>query len=804
MSTLFQDLRLGLRMALRTPVVTGVAALSLALGIAANASMFAILNAFLFEPLPYGDQEGLAVFREAREGDPMEMSPGISPANFRDYTSTSGSLESTTFYTAELVNLTGFDTPEELQVVIATPELFDVLRVQPFLGRGFRPEEGVEGSGDVVVLHHSYWETRFGGDPGALGRTMMLDGVAYTVIGVMPEAFDMIPADIQAIRPSDFEAQMEARGGRGFIGYGRLLPGRTPAQVEAELRTTYAGLATEFPDANRGWELRVIPLGEFFPGETDRKLILLLTAVTLFGLLIACANVANLLLSRAESRQKEIALRKALGAGRGRVLRQLLTESVLLGLVAGGVGVVLSIWIIQWLAGVIPPQMPRTFIPRLDLGVLMATLGVSVLAGILFGVAPAMHASGGDLREALSEGSRGGTAGRRRRRLRNAFVVGEFAVALALLTGAGIMIQAFDGISSADPGFDPDGLLTFRLAVLENQYPEAADVAAFHEEMVRTLGAVPGVQGVAIMSQLPRSQGYPRARYTVDGRPEVDPAERPLAGYQRVNPDYFSTMDVPLLQGRVFGVEDRADAPLVAVVNQAFVDREFAGEDPVGRLLNVAEESRTIVGVVANVMQERIPLAGSLGEAIYLPLAQVPHPAPRYAVRTSGDPGAIAADVRAAVWSVEPDQPIAELRSMQDHIDENMASAKALSTFLSAMAALALALAAMGIYGVMAHSVAQQRRDIGIRMALGADRGTVVAMVTKSGAWLAGVGMALGIPIAFLIFRGISSAMNLFEGDLGISYALAVSGVLAAVALIATYLPARRASAVPPVVALRD
>jgi putative ABC transport system permease protein len=804
MVTLLQDLRYGLRMLVKAPVVSSVAALSLALGIAANASIFAILDSFLFAPLPFHDQDGLVILREGLEGESIENFSGLPMGNFRDYEAGSPSLAGATAYGVDLANLTGVDVPEQLQVVPATPNLFEVLGVQPALGRGFRPEEGTEGLGNVLVLEHDFWQRKFLGDTDVLGRTLTLDGTTYTVIGVMPEAFDMIPANVEAFRPTDFEAQRENRSARGYIVFGRLAPGASPEHVQRELDPVMARIVAEFPDSNRGQVLEVMPARDFFPGPTDTKLITILTAVTLFGLLIACANVANLLLGRAEERQKEVAVRAALGAGRTRIVRQLLTESVALGSMAGLIGIGLAVLVVGWLQGVMPAELPRAMTPTLSAGVLGATVLVSMLAGVAFGLAPAFHAARSDLREALGEGSRGGTAGRARKKLRNAFVIGEFAVALGLLTGAGFLVEAFNELTGADPGFRQEGLLTFSLSASEDRYPEAADIAVYQDELMMALEEIPSVRGVALMSSLPRRRGNPQTRYSVDGREIIEEADLPTAGLQVVNSGYFATMEIPVVQGRGFDVTDGPEGQPVAIVSRAFVEREFPAVDPLGRSITFRGESRLIVGVAADIVQERIALAGDLGEALYVPMAQMPRRNPSFALRTTGDPTALAADVRRAVWSVNPDQPVAQLRTLDAHVAESLSGPMALSIFLGVMGVIALLLASLGIYGVMAHAVAQQQRDIGIRMALGAGRGTVVGLVTRSGLTLAAVGMLLGVPLSYVMYRMVASSMNLFEGQVGLSYAFWVTGALAAVAVLSTYLPARRASGVQPVAALKD
>jgi putative ABC transport system permease protein len=803
MITLLQDVRFGLRMMAKSPVVTVVAVLSLALGIAANVSMFSILNSFLFEALPYESPEELVVLRTHRVGDDLELMGGVSAPNFRDLVAGTEGIASAVLYTTERANLTGLDVPEQLTVVVTLPTLFEVYGVQPAIGRGFRPEEGVGGAGDVVVLEHDYWQRRFLGDPDVLGRAITLDGSPYTVVGVMGADFDMIPANIHAFRPSDF-ADRENRDTRGMLGFARLAAGVTPERLQLQFDGLSERLAAEYPEANRGMTFRAQILREFFPGPTDTQLLKILTAVTLFGLLIACANIANLLLGRAEERQREVAVRTAMGAGRGRILRQMLTESVVMATVAGVIGTVLSVWVVRWLQTAMPAEMPRAFVPELDATVLVVTLLVSVVAGVAVGLAPAVHSVAGNLRESLGNGARGGTAGRRRKRVRNAFVVGEVAVALALLAGAGFLIQAFDRLANDDPGFDPSGLLTFQVAVLEDRYVDDLDVVLYERELERALGEMPGVEGVAIMSSLPRGRSNPRAAYTIGGRPPVEPSERPTADLQAVNAGYFSTMGIQVRSGRAFGEADREDAAPVVIVSEALAALEFPGEDPIGRQITVDGSSRTIVGVAEDITQDRMALAGRGGEQIYVPLAQAAPRNPSFALRTEGDPAALAADVRQAVWSVEADQPVAEVQTLQAFIDESLAGPRAISLFLMVMGGIALALAAMGIYGVMAHAVAQQQREIGIRMALGAGRGNVVGMITRSGLSLVALGVVGGLPLAFLMFRGTLTALDLFESELGFFYPAALAGALVVVAVLATIVPARRASGVAPVSALKE
>jgi putative ABC transport system permease protein len=804
MGTLLQDVRFGFRMMVRSPVVTAVAILSLALGITANAAMFSILNSFLFEALPYENQEELVLLRTLRTGESLDLAGGVSVPNFRDLVEAGRSIETAAVYTMERANLTGLDVPEQITVVATTPTLFDVLGVQPFVGRGFRFEEGTEGAGNVVVLEYDYWERRFFADRDVLGTTVTLDGAAFVIVGVMPADFDMLPANVHAFRPTDFADEAERRANRDFMAFARLEEGATSSQLQLELDAATDRLASEFPQANRGVEFRAQTMREFFPGPTDTQLLKILGAVTLFGLLIACANIANLLLGRAEERQREVAVRTAMGAGRGRILRQMLTESILMAVTAGVIGSVLAVWVVGSLRGAMPVELPAALMPELDPEVLGATLVVSVLAGVAFGLAPALLSVGGNLRESLGSGARGGTAGRRRKRARSVFVVGEIAVALALLSGSGFLIQAFDRLTNDDPGFAAAGLLTFQLVVLDDRYPEDAQVVTYQRDLRQALEAIPSVEAVAVMSSLPRGRSNPRTRYTVDGRPLPEPNDRPTAGFQSVNATYFATLDIQLSQGRLLDDTDREDAAPVAVVSKAFAAREFGDTDPLGKTITLRGVSRSIVGVVGDITQERMALAGRSGEQIYVPIDQAPLRNPNFALRTAGDPAALSADVRQAVWSVEADQPVAALQPLQAFIDESLAGPRSISSFLVVMGGIALALAAMGIYGVMAHSVMQQQREIGIRMALGAERSTVVGMIARSGLSLVAMGLIAGVPLALLMYRATMNGLGLFDTRMGVGYPAALSGALVIVAVVATVLPARRASGITPVAALKE
>jgi putative ABC transport system permease protein len=801
MNTLLQDLKFGTRMLAKTPVVSSVAALSLALGIAAATAMFAMASGFWLEPLPFGDQDGLILIRELRHGEQIDLAAYAAVGNFKDWKEAATTVSAMAAMDINRENVTGVDMPEEIQVAVGTPNLFEVLQMQPAQGRSFRPEEGAPGAGNVVVITDQYWDRRFDGDPEVLGRTLTLDGTPHTIIGVMPEGFEMLPAGVQAFRPTDL-AEMDSRGSKGWLVFGRLRPGATVEQARAELTGIQARLETEYPNANRGWGLLVQNARNWFPGPTDAKLVLLLIAVSLFGVAIACANVANLLLSRAETRMKEVALRKALGAGRGRILRQLLTESVLLGLAGGGLGILLSLYVIRGLDSAMPAELPQAFRPSLDVPTLLLTAGIAILTGILFGLAPALHSTRGDLKDALSEGSRGGTAGRKRKRLRSLFVVGQVAVALALLTGAAELREAMNALVYADNGFNPENVLTFQLSLPEYKYPETADVRRVKEEILRELKEIPGVVNVAHLAGLPRGRSIPNSYYSLEGQDFEDPSQRPSTNWDAVSPDLFETLGIPMVSGRNLSELDREDAPFVAVVNQEFVRRNFPDEDPIGRRFELQGETREIVGVVEDFMQRRIPLDGFIEPAVFLPAAQLPLRNVAFVVRTASEPTGLASDVRSAVWSVDPDQPIAELQTLQQFIDVELAAPAFLGLFVGALAALAMFLSGIGLYGVMAHTVVQERREMGIRMAIGARGGQLVGMVTRRGLIMSAVGIGLGAPLAILIHRAVLSALSLFDADLGMGMVFVMGGILAGVAVLASYLPARSAAKVQPTKAL--
>jgi len=786
-------------MMVKTPVVMVIAAVSLAVGIASNTITFSVANGFFFRPFPYTEQERLiVVYENHRKNTDDEF---VAPANFLDWRERATVFEDLVAYDVVPANLTGGAEPEGVRLVVASPETFATLGRAPFLGRDFRPEEG---EGDhVVVLSYAFWQRYFAENEAVLGADVTLDGEPHTVIGVMPEDFDFIPANVDIYRPTHWSERREDRDHRFLLVLGRLAPDRTIDEAQAEMGTIAGQLEKEFPEANQGYGARAIVLRELFPGPTDTTLMIILMTVAGFVLVIACANIANLLLARAEGRQREVAVRTAMGAGRGRILRQLLTESVLLAFVGGGLGTWLSVYGVRWVATAMPAELPRSFMPVLDATVLLYTVGVSLLAGMIFGIAPALHALGGDIRESLGESTRGGTASRSRNRLRSAFVIAELAAALSLLVGGGVLMNIFDELVYTSPGFETRGVLTAQLTVSEDRYPDDTAVTRFYEEAIRRLGDVPGIESVAAMNQLPRSRGVSHTELTIDGRPEPPANEEPTADWQSVNPMYFEALGVPILSGRSLRETDREDTEPVVVVNERFAEVFFADEERLGNHITVLGASRRVVGVSRNVFQTRMPHeGGKIGPTLYLPMAQHASRSMSLAMRVVGEPAALAPAVRSAIWSVDPDQPVSAVMSLDEHIASQLSGPKIISVVLGMFGSAALLLSAIGIYGVMAHSVAQRTREIGIRMALGAANNDVVKLVTRQGMRLAAIGLALGAPIAYGIVRAIRSM--LFSTDVvDPGLVLTVTGTLVAVAFVATYLPALRASKIEPVRALQ-
>ena len=811
MDTLWKDLRFAARMLWKNRGVTLVAVIALALGVGANTAVFSVVNAALLRPLPYKDPERLVRLSEQSEKLP-QMS--VSYPNFLDWRAQQTSFERMAATQFASYNLSGGGEPERLQGRNISPEFFSVFGVEPALGRTFTEEENRPGQGRVVVLSHGLWQRRFGSDPSILGRALTLNGEPYTVVGVTPEGFRFGSAtDVYVPLGSVNDRTMMMRDNHpGIYVYARMKPGVTAEGADQEMRTIAARLAAQYPDSNGGNSATVTPLGEFFVSGIRPSLLVLLGAVGLV-LLIACANIANLLLARAAARGREIAIRTALGASRWRVMRQLLVESVLLALVGGGAGLLLAMWSVDLIRSLAEGNLPPTAVIRLDSAVLLFTLGVSLLTGLVFGLAPAIQGSRADLNTSLKEGARSQTGGAGRQRVRSALVVSEVALSLLLLTGAGLLVKSFARLREARLGFEPRGLLTMQVSRSVGKDEPPARAAAYFEEMRARVGALPGVKAVAYSEGMPQL-GAAETLASVEGRPQAPGQPPPLAVRFTASPGYLDAMGIRLLRGRFFDERDTAGAPRVAVVDEAFARALFPGEDPVGKYLaGFAAENippAEIVGVVEHVNNYGLNQPEQVAPQLYYAFKQIPEKflalqlssGVFIAVRTDGDPAALAPAVRRESQALDPAQPLYSVNTMEEVVAQSIATQRLSTTLLGFFAAVALLLAGVGIYGVMSYAVTQRRHEIGVRMALGAQPRDVLRMVVGQGMLLTLVGLGLGLAGAYALTRVLASLLYGVSATDPFVF-LTVPFALAAVALLANLVPARRAMRTDPLVALR-
>jgi putative ABC transport system permease protein len=809
MRNLLKDVRYGLRMLAKAPGFTAVAVLAVALGVAANTAIFSVINAVLLEPLPYKEPGRLVELWEMNR--PRDARQNVlSPANLIDWKEQSDVFEDVAAFLDDRGNLTGGGEPYEVVVQHVTPNLFQMLGVEPIKGRGFAPEDAAPGAARVVVLSHGLWQRRFGGDPAIVGKTFSISGTPVTVVGVMPARFQWFirkgsrtAAPPEMWSPFALTDQYRKRQGRYMSAVARLKPGVTRERAEAELNHLAARLEEQYPEFNKGWGAEVVSLRDQFAGPIKPVLWVLLGAVG-FLLLIACANVANLLLARGASRQKEIAIRTALGAGRWRVVRQLLTESLLLAFVGGGLGLLLAWWGVELLLALSPRDVLDLGGVSLNLPVLGFTFGVSLLTGVVFGIVPAFEASRVSTSESLKEGAKGTTAGKRGGRLRGAFVVAEIALALVLLVGAGLMLKSFARLRSVDPGFEPDNLLTMRVSLPEKRYKEDAQVIAFCRQAAERLAAIPGVTAAGAINYLPFAGPGAATDFKIVGRPEPLPGDEPDTDVRVTDENYFRAMGIPVLRGRMYTAQEATQMRSVAVVSESFANKYFPGEEALGQRLVVDmkddPEPTEIVGVVGDVKLHA--LDEEPRPTVYWPHAELVYSSMTFVMRAKGDPAALGPAARAAIQSIDSDQPVADMRPMNQLLAESVTRARFGATLLGVFAAVALVLAGVGVYGVMSYAVAQRTHEIGVRVALGAQAGDVLRLVVGHGMALAGAGLAAGVLGALALTRLLSSLLfEVSTTDLG-TYAT-LTGFLLLVALLACLVPARRATKVDPMVALR-
>ncbi len=818
LSTLYREIRQALRTILRTPGLSFVAVLSLALGIAANTSIFSVVHSFLLRPLPYDDADRLVMVWESQRSR-TEDRQGALPAGYFDWREQARSFDA--LVAADFTSMTltattassGDARPEQLDVAQVSPDFFTALGSRPSQGRGFLPGEGAAGDPPVAVISEGLWRAQLGAADDAVGGELVLDGRPHAVVGMMPEGFDFLLGTVDLWTASDFEERRQDRDERALAVTGRLRPGVSIEQAQAEMDAIAARLETLHPDSNEGWGVTVQSVRDTFPGKTDTVLVQVLMLVVVMVLLIACVNVASLLLAKSDGRQKEMAVRTALGAGRGRLLRQLLIESLVMALVAGALGTALSIWGVQGVAAAMPDLVPSFHIPRLDAPVIAFSLLVSVIAGLAFGISPALQALRGG-QTALLDSARGATSSRERKRLLSSFVVTEFALALTILIGAAVLTELISSRLNIEPGYDPEGLLTLRLELPEHRFADDEAVVAFVDRLEQGLAGAGGASDLALVNALPRTRDLPYAELAVDGRP-AEPGQEARVGWLSVRPGYFEAMGITLEEGRALAATDDAGAAPVAVVNRRLVERHFpdlgAGESPIGRRLTIEGASREIVGVVADVAQERLSGVQPLPPAVYFPFAQHPVRALYAVLRApAGDPLRLAEPVRQAIWAVDSGQPISELRTMDEHVALQIAGPVVIGRVLFGVGLLALALAAMGTYGVMSFAVQQQTGEIGLRMALGALPRQILGRVTRQGAGLTAIGLLLGIPGSALVVRligtmfeaGASDGIQLESNAIPLEPIFQVGALLAVIGFFACYLPARRATRIDPVAAL--
>ena len=799
MDSLIKDIRYGFRGLLKRPGFTAIALVALALGIGANTAIFSLVNAVVLRPLPFPEPDRLVwAWGNIRNGGNRAS---VSPLDFLDFRAQNKTFEQfAASVTIQVpVNLTGSGEPERLMASAVTGNYFDAFGITPALGRGFSLENEKPGNDQVTVLSHAFWQKHFAGDPQIVNKSIALDGKSYQVIGVMPAGLSL-PQAAELWVPLNFDVEpgMKQRKAHFLRPIGRLKPGVSLAQAQADTDVIAAQLEQQFPDSNTGWNLRLVSLREQLVGGSRTTLFVLFGAVG-FVLLIACANVANLLLVRAAARQKEIALRTALGASRLRIVRQMLTESLLLSLLGGALGTLLAVWGVQLLVSLSADSLPRTVSVNIDATVLLFTLGISLATGLLFGLVPAFRTIKVNLIDSLKDGARG-SEGTLKNRTRSLLVVLESAVAVVLLIGAGLLVRSLIALQKVNPGFDANGVLTLRVDLPQKKYSDEGKSANFFQQLETRIGSLPGVQSVGLITELPLSGQPNDVPFTVEGRPRVSPDQAFDADFRRVNQNYFGALHIPLLRGRNFTEQEVRQSDKVTIVSQQLVDIVFPNEDPLGKRLvtEIGQQTYEIIGVVGDIRHRS--LENQPFPAMYFPTRG----SGRFnlVIRTQNNPLNLVGAIRKEVQALDPDQPIAAIKLMSDWVDSSVAEPRYRTTLLGMFAALAMILAAMGIYGVMSYSVAQRTHEIGVRMALGARQRDVLKLVVRQGMLLTLVGVVLGLLGAFALTRVMRSLMFEVTTKDPFTFA-AVAALLIAVAFVACFIPARRATKVDPLVALR-
>jgi putative ABC transport system permease protein len=808
MRSLWQDVKFGLRVLWKSPGYTALAAAALALGIGANTAIFSVADAFIYQAVSFPHLDHLALLYETLPQQGITEND-VAPGVYEDWKAQNHSFREMAAYEWDTVNLSGNNSlPEQAWGFRVTPNLFDMLGVKPMLGRKFTNDEAVPGHDQEVVLSFRTWQERYGADPAILGKTIRIDSKSTTVIGVMPKNYDY-PLPAQLWLPLAMTgAEKQARSNHALHVLGLLRPGVSIEQANAELTMIQQRLVQRYPQTDKGWGARVVEMRTHMSSDMTRQYILLLVVAVGFVLLIACANVANLQFARATRRQREIALRTALGAGRWQLVRQLLIESVLVSLVGAWAGLFLAWWSIRLILAYMPATAARYIAGwdkiGLDSRAFLFALGIAVAAGILAGLVPAIESSRPDMNETLKEGGRGGTSGRTRQRLRSIFVVAEIALSLVLLIGAGLLVKGFRALLGINQNFAPKTLLTMTIDLPKSRYGDAAKRANFYQQALNQLSTMPGVRLAALATNIPDGNSSFLASFSIQDHP-TPPGEHPLAYWQVVNPDFFRALHISLIKGRFFAQTDGLDSPPVAIISQSLATRYFPGQDPIGRQIKFGNESydapwATIVGIVSDVKYQW--LDRQMIPALYEPYTQAARADTYFMVRTSGDPNSLVATARQRIAAIDPDLPIYDVQPLDGVISDAMVGLGYVAVMMAVLGVIALVLACVGVYGVMSFSVAERTHEIGIRMALGAQRGEVLRLVLRHGLLLAGIALAIGLPLSLGLSRLLASLVFGVSATDPLTF-VAVSALLLLVAIAACYFPARRAMRVDPVIALR-
>jgi predicted permease len=807
--TFFQDARYASRMLRKNPGFTAVAVLTLALGIGANTAIFSVVYAVLLKPLPYTNPDQLVTAFQAntQEGVPET---GVSYPNFEEWRAQNHVFSELTGITAHQLTLTGSGEPSVVDTCVVTPEHFALLDVKPLQGRIFYPEDGKQGAPPAVIVSEHLWRGTLGADPKILGSSIILDKRPFTVVGIMPAGFRSPFLNtkqevwIPLVQDPLFGNWMARRGGHWLPVFGRLKPGVSVAQAQAEMDAISERLASEFPAENKGWTVRLVPLQKEIVGDVRTALLVLLGAVGLV-LLIACANLANLLLTRATARSKEIAVRVALGAGRSRIIRQLLSETAVLGMLGGLVGIALAYAGVLVLSSLIPEDVPRLNAIRVDNLVLAFALVLSAIASVAFGLVPAMFSVNSNIAGSLREG--GGRSGesRNRRRARSVLAAAEIALAMVLLVAAGLLLRSFSNLTAVSPGFESHNIVKAEVSLPQFQYSKPQQWTAFSDELLARIQAQPGLQNSAIAIPVPIVDGFINLGFQIEGAPPKSSSESRTADYVSVSPEYFRVMGIPLLSGRLFNQQDIASAPWVTLISKVLAERYFPNQDPIGKHLNFGfppngDVSREIIGIVGDVRDTS--LGNAPGPMMYVPCAQAPFWGADLVVKSTLSTSAVAAAIRQEVRRIDKDLPVTDVGKLPDLLDASVSQQRFRTFLLGLFAAMALVLAATGIFGVISYSVSCRTNEIGIRVALGASRSTILRMILRETLLLTFAGLLIGIPCALLASRLIGHML------FGVSAydpatLVAVAFVLAATAVLAGYVPARRAMRVDPMTALR-